>query len=302
MDLVSIIVPTYNGSKTIRRALESALKQDYTNIEIIVVDDNGLGSSEQKKTEETIADLIEKYNVTYIKHKVNINGSAARNTGVKSSKGKYIALLDDDDVYLPFKIRLQLEALKGKGEEYGACYTSYKNIFPSGRIRETLATESGDLCFSLLAMKISVLSSVLLIRRSAWDEINGFDATFKRNQDQEFCVRLFNKYKVAVVKEICMVRYILRRNSPENVYKGVEYRNYYISKMKPIIKSFERGQQKQIYFAHQLDISKRYLKAKKYNKCLVSLFRSKRPLSGFSLLLKDYVEYKSSKRNLTNKN
>ena len=80
MDLISIIIPTYGGGEFLERAIESALAQTYDNIEVIVVDDNGIDTENQLKT----ATIMKKYEfnpkVFYICHEVNKNGSAARNT------------------------------------------------------------------------------------------------------------------------------------------------------------------------------------------------------------------------------
>lgn len=294
MELVSIIIPTYKGASTICRAVDSALSQDYINIEIIVVDDNGVGSSAQIDTEQAMVKYENKSNVRYIKHKKNINGSAARNTGVREAKGIYIALLDDDDIFLPNKIRLQIEALSKKPEDYAVCYTSYENIFLDGRRRVINAAKSGNLCYDLMSMQVSVLSSVLMVRKDAWCAIGGFDESFRRDQDQEFCVRLFQKYKVAVVPEVCMIRYILKRNTPQDVEKGVEYREYYVSKMKNIIETFDEKQQKLIYSVNSIDIAKRYFKAKKPLKCVKYIFKSKTPITAIVRLTKDFLSYRKN--------
>ena len=89
--LVSVIIPTHKGSENICRAVDSVLSQTYGSIEVIVVDDNGLGSEEQRKTEEAMGKYSGDSRVTYLTHKVNKNGSAARNTGLRASKGEYIA-------------------------------------------------------------------------------------------------------------------------------------------------------------------------------------------------------------------
>lgn len=294
MELVSVIIPTHNGSINICRAVDSVLSQDYQNIEVIIVDDNGIGTSEQIRTEENIKKYKNNSNVHYIKHEKNINGSAARNSGFRASKGKYIALLDDDDIFLPHKISMQMKRMKEKGKEYGICYTSYENIFYDGRRRVIKSEKEGNLCFDLLAMNIEVLSSVLLISREAWLDIGGFDESFKRDQDQEFCVRLFDKYKVALVEDVCMVRYVLKRNVPVNVDIAVKYREYYIEKMKNIIDKFDSEKKKIIYSAQYISIAKRYLKSKNFKKCLKYLFKSKTPIKGILSLNKDFISYRKS--------
>ena len=98
--LVSVVIPTYGGAEFLKRCVDSVLSQTYPNIEIIVVDDNGLDTPNQLLTAKVMAEYNNNASVKYVCHKVNINGSAARNTGFKNSKGEYIALLDDNrEVY-----------------------------------------------------------------------------------------------------------------------------------------------------------------------------------------------------------
>lgn len=85
--LVSVIIPTYKGADKINSAVDSVLNQTYKNIEVIVVDDNGENESEQLLTAEKMKKYETFENVKYLVHKKNINGSAARNTGIRASKG-----------------------------------------------------------------------------------------------------------------------------------------------------------------------------------------------------------------------
>ena len=125
MQLVSVIIPTYRGADKICRAVDSVLSQTYTDIEVIVVDDNGKGSDAQKLTEQAMLRYKDDSRVKYIAHPVNKNGSAARNTGIAASKGSLIAFLDDDDVFLPQKTAVQVELFNGLSDEYGLVYGSF---------------------------------------------------------------------------------------------------------------------------------------------------------------------------------
>ncbi|MFC5465585.1 glycosyltransferase family 2 protein [Lederbergia graminis] len=106
---VSIIVPTYKRSDFLIRAIDSLLNQNYNNIEIVVVDDNGNNSRYRYETEQKMEKFKNNRSVIFIKNKRNMGGALARNEGISRASGDYITFLDDDDIYLPEKVSLQLE-------------------------------------------------------------------------------------------------------------------------------------------------------------------------------------------------
>ena len=118
--LVSIVIPTFARPDNLVRAIESVLNQTYKPIEIIVVDDNGRGTLYQVETENVLKPYIYKNQIKYLTHEINKNGSAARNTGFRVSKGDYVCYLDDDDVFAPTKIEKQVARLE-KDKEFDAC-------------------------------------------------------------------------------------------------------------------------------------------------------------------------------------
>jgi glycosyltransferase involved in cell wall biosynthesis len=106
---VSVIIPTYKRSEFLERAIESVLNQSYSNLEIVVVDDNEIDSRYRIDTEKEMLKYSKDPRVVYIKNKRNVGGALARNIGINQATGDYIAFLDDDDIYLQDKIKDQLE-------------------------------------------------------------------------------------------------------------------------------------------------------------------------------------------------
>jgi glycosyltransferase involved in cell wall biosynthesis len=106
--LISVIIPCYNSSTTIERAVKSVLGQTYDNLEIIVIDD---ASKDSELTLEKLNSFKDKRIKSFF-HKVNKNGSAARNTGIINASGEYIALLDSDDEWLPDHLEKSLRSLQ----------------------------------------------------------------------------------------------------------------------------------------------------------------------------------------------
>ncbi len=198
--LVSVIIPTYSRPQMLSRAIDSVLKQTYPEIEIIVVDDNGKGSQFQIET----SGLIEQYknHVTYVVHESNKGGSAARNSGWRIARGKYITFLDDDDEISIYKIERQVNTLEHLSEEWGACYTAYHILMADGKVQKSDSSYMGDVYIRALMRTLYVGSgSNLLLRKNVVDKVCGYDEAFKRNQDVEFMTRVFKEYKLAYVSE-----------------------------------------------------------------------------------------------------
>ncbi len=106
MPLVSVIIPTYNGEASIREAVESALSQTFTDMEIMVVNDGSTDGTGKK-----LEDLITDGRIKYIPQ-MNAGPGAARNTGIKNTSGELIALLDHDDLWMPEKIEKQVRFMR----------------------------------------------------------------------------------------------------------------------------------------------------------------------------------------------
>lgn len=101
--MVSVIMPVHNGAQFLREAIESALAQDYTPVEIIVVDD---GSTDA--TPQILASFGSR--IRHIRQ-TNSGAAAARNAALQASRGEYLAFLDADDLWLPQKLRVQIDYL-----------------------------------------------------------------------------------------------------------------------------------------------------------------------------------------------
>lgn len=196
--LVSIIIPTYKNRGFLIKSIESALNQDYNNIEIIVVDDNDPLSEYRKDTESQMERYKNNPLVLYIKHSKNKNGAAARNTGIKAAKGDLIAFLDDDDEFLSGKIAAQVKFL--------SLHTEYQAVYNlatvNGHPIKTYPYE-GDATIPLLKNETRMFTPTLMFWKYTIDDIGGFDENFKRHQDYELLIRFFAKgYRIGLIKEV----------------------------------------------------------------------------------------------------
>lgn len=243
---VSVIIPTYGGSSSLARTINSVLIQNYDNFNIIVVDDNDPNSIGRKKTEEIMSNFSDK-KIIYIKHPKNKNGSAARNTGVSSTDAKYICLLDDDDSFLQNKIKKQVEYLE-QNPEFQACYCWRKR-----RGEVVCGTETGDLSKSLLDLSFTPTTPSIMITKKAYDSLNGFDETYRRHQDYEFLLRFFKKYKIGVVKEVLVELFGNEVNNQLYGKKLYDLKEYFFKQFEEKIEELNiknPGYRKKVYTQH----------------------------------------------------
>ena len=253
LELVSVIITTHKGSNTVERAVKSVLQQDYSNIEIIVVDDNGRGSKEQIETVKILLPYIKDKSILYIAHKVNMNGSVARNTGIKVAHGYYIGLLDDDDIYLQGKISRSVQELRVLSEDWGGVYTDTEVDYGNGRRYVTKNNSQGNITFELLTHTVFMNPSVIIMRKKAVERIDGFDESYIRHQDWEFNARFADQFKIAHVSITGSI-YNCGEKRHGDLLAAKEYRSYYIKKMKPIISKLPRIKQEIVYYRNAIDL------------------------------------------------
>ena len=108
--MITVITPTYKRHEYLKNAIDSVLAQTYTDFEMIIVDDNPVGSEERKLTEDVVKGITDS-RVHYVQNEKNLGGAGSRNVAIDLAKGEYIAFLDDDDMYLPERLKVQVEAM-----------------------------------------------------------------------------------------------------------------------------------------------------------------------------------------------
>ena len=131
-ELVSIVITTYKRADRLESAINSALNQTYKNIEVIVIDDNEVGSSFHLETKK----IVKKYKgVLYVKNAKNVGGALSRNNGIDHATGRLIAFLDDDDEFFPEKIEKQYKLfIEHSKDNVGLVYCYCDRKLPDGSI------------------------------------------------------------------------------------------------------------------------------------------------------------------------
>ena len=109
--LVSIVMPTYRNDKSLKESINSIINQTYKNIELVIVDDNGK-KEWNNKVESIINIFKDKIYINLIVNEINQGSAKTRNIGIDAAKGEYITFLDDDDIYLPKKVEMQLRFMQ----------------------------------------------------------------------------------------------------------------------------------------------------------------------------------------------
>ncbi|MFC7319288.1 glycosyltransferase family 2 protein [Halobacillus campisalis] len=211
MDIVSVIIPTYKRCEYLCRAIDSVLSQSFQNIEIIVVDDNGNGTNQQLKTENIMSKYSSNEKVKYIINKNNVGGALARNIGISASTGTFITFLDDDDIYLPEKIGIQVEGMKTNG--WDLSLTDNKTCNEKGEIINTKIQnisenpEYKELLTAHLIDHLTVTNN-FMFRSKSLKNIGGFD-NYSSAQEYMLVLKAIEaKLKVGHIKRILVVNHM----------------------------------------------------------------------------------------------
>ena len=181
---ISIYMPTHNRSELLARAIKSVIKQDYSNLELIIIDD---GSSDN--TTEILSDFSSKYSfIKWARHEKPKGACAARNMAINMATGLYITGLDDDDEFLPGHLENLLRLWDSK---YAGLAASLIN--DKGPTRFKQGREYGEISLSSLLHYNRVGNQVFTLTERL-KEIGGFDVALPAFQDYDCWVRLSQKY------------------------------------------------------------------------------------------------------------
>jgi glycosyltransferase involved in cell wall biosynthesis len=205
--LVSVIIPTYNRSDVVCRAIDSALTQTYKKLEVIVVDD---GSTDEtpatlKRYGDRIVSLVQQ----------NAGPSVARNVGIRRSKGDIIAFLDSDDYWLPTKIEKQVALLKCAGEHVVCCLCNCATVYSDGSRTSTFAVaDVQPHCDTgvwlnpaeVLTTRFVIFSQAVAVRRKFLESAGGYDENLPFFcEDHELALRLALQGPWAIIREELVV-------------------------------------------------------------------------------------------------
>lgn len=181
---ISIVIPVYNGANYLGEAIDSALAQTYSNVEVLVVDD---GSTDNGQTERIARRYGE--HIRYIQ-KENGGVASALNLGIQEMTGEYFSWLSHDDVYHPDKLTVQIECLRQSDNRDTVLYGAYERIDKFSVVTGNSLDEPRheDAVLAILATMIGGCTT--LVPRRCFEIVGGFNEALPSTQDNEMWLRI----------------------------------------------------------------------------------------------------------------
>ena len=245
---VSVIVPVYNVEKYIEKSIISICVQDFSNYEIIIVNDGTKDDSMK-----IVDSVLSKYDIPYlIINQKNAGMSAARNAGLKVATGEYVCFIDSDDI-MDKRYISKLYTL-AKNEDQSVCFCDFEDVFETNRFGSSGYDQGNciitrnDLLINFLKRKYKIHACALLINREMLINDNMFfNEDLRFGEDNNFMWRLFPKLTSIGYVKAPLYKYLRRENS---VMTNQKASNFLI--MKDILTQTSEGLSKQ--YERDIDI------------------------------------------------
>ena len=192
---VSIIIPAYKVAAFMQETLDSVFTQSFTDFEVIVIND---GSPDTVELEHAIERY--RHSITYLRQE-NQGAGAARNAGLRVARGRFVAFLDGDDIWLPNFLHEQLKLIQSAGG-YDLVYADAVNFGePASDGRTSMETNpsDGEVTFDkLLAGECNVITSAVVARKELIMRVGLFNVNFPNSQDFDLWLRLAKDAKARI--------------------------------------------------------------------------------------------------------
>jgi glycosyltransferase involved in cell wall biosynthesis len=211
--LVSVVVPSRDRPGAVAPAVETARAQTYTELEIVVVDDASA------RPVSLSPDALADERVRLVRSERRLGAGGARNHGVALSTGQLIAFLDDDDAWAPDKLARQVASLAEHGSATAAVEVG-SELWDDGRLLFQHVPNPGEDVARTLLRVPRMQPSTVMLKRDAFDDLGGFDATMRRVEDWEFWIRLSERYAIAVVPDVLVQRQLNPDFPPDEALDG----------------------------------------------------------------------------------
>lgn len=213
---VSVVIPTFQGATRITDAIERLHLQTFQDFEVIVIND---GSTDE--TSMLVQQLARADSRIRLIEQQNQGIGAARNAGIAAARGDLIAFLDDDDLWHPRKLELQLARFDSEPE--ASVITCYSALVDSSGILlgwRWGGTDEGDIYRTMLEWDVVSGGSVALVTREALEQCGGFDVSVPHRADWDLWIRLSRSHRFASVPRV-LVGYTRREGSVSSDYESM---------------------------------------------------------------------------------
>ncbi len=201
LPLISVTMPTYNRADILPRAIESILNQIFTNFEFIIVDD---GSTDE--TQDVLKDYQRQDNRIAIAYQPNSGPSTARNHGLQLARGKYIALMDDDDISLPKRLEEQVNFLKNETQLSACICDNYNMLDKEGKKLKKKKRKHSRLPRDKESLKTKlslpfILGPMALITKQVFIDFKAYRLMFTSAEDLDLTLRFQERFQAGVVHQ-----------------------------------------------------------------------------------------------------
>ena len=234
LPLVSAVVPAYNAERYIETTLQALVAQNYSHVEIIVVDD---GSTD--RTFAVAATLAQTYPQIRILQQPNQGVAAARNRGIAEARGEFVAPIDADDIWFPHAVTKLLNRFSTAGPRTGVVYGWSVTLDETGVLDGGLrcSTIAGKVFATLVCHNFLGNASATLIRRECLEQVGGYDPLFRAEstqgcEDWDLYIRLAESYQFAVVPEFLFGYRRLQTSMSANSRSMARSHDYMLEKVK----------------------------------------------------------------------
>lgn len=264
--LVSVIIPTYKRSEKLSRAIESVLSQTYSDIELLLVNDNDPTDEFTEELKKQISEYESDPRFRLIIQEKHINGAVARNIGIRQAKGEYIAFLDDDDWWMPNKIEEQVNVLKELPQDWGGVSCKFVFYDKGEVVGRTRKYRDGYIYKDILFLLSDVATGTLCLRRNALDEAGYFDEKLLRHQDLQLLIDFTYKYKLKEVDSYLHCCDISDTQNRPNGEKLIQYKKMFFKSIRPILDKMNKSDVMCAYALHKYEVGYIFLKAGEWKK------------------------------------
>lgn len=268
--LVTIVIPSYGNQPKLTRSVESVINQSISEqIELIIIDDNGKGSENQKYTKlyTDSLDVNRLFSFKIIYNLTNIERSASRNRGIEEGKGKYIGFLDNDDYFLENKIESQVRILENN-LKIGVTYSQSKRLSKDKVMSKSKEINNVNYLTNTLARNLFIHpGSNLLIRREILDRYKiRFDENISFNEDIIFLANVLKETQCKGTEYYGLVVDVTPGRRQANNKDLYDITEEYLSNVKQIIDYLSESDRKYINDTIGLQLARYYFTKKNYNR------------------------------------